>query len=213
MNTPLQERSTAAFTLVELVAITAVMALLFAVLLSGAVRTKQKAQRIACVGNLKEIGVGFRLFATDHGDKYPTPAATNEVVWPVVNGRTNYAAGCFRALFPALPKPHILVCPADHREPASSSHSLTDSNVGYFVNLAADETRPQMLLTGDRNLSVNGQAAPSGLLLLTPHDRLGWTTELHRGMGNVAMGDASVQSVPSERLSSFAGDTNRLAVP
>jgi hypothetical protein len=116
-------------------------------------------------------------------------------------------------LFPELPKPRILVCPADHREPASSSQSLADSNVSYFVNLDADETRPQVLLAGDRNLSVNGAPAQSGLLTLTTNDHLSWTGELHRGVGNVAMGDASVQNVTSERLSSSIGGTNRLAVP
>ena len=157
--------------------------------------------------------MSVRLFATDHGDRYPPLATTNPVVWLVVDGRTNYAAGCFRALFLELSKPRILVCPADHREPAPSSQTLTDSNVSYFINLEPEKTRPQMLLTGDRNLSVNGQAVPSGLLALRPDDRLGWTRELHRGMGNVALGDASVQSVTSERLSASAGDTNRLAVP
>jgi type II secretory pathway pseudopilin PulG len=213
MNTQPQERRTAAFTLVELLAITVVIALLFAALLPGLAKAKRESQRVRCTSQLKEIGVGFRLFATDHGDKYPTPAITNQVVWPVVNGKTNYAAGYFRALFPELSKSHILVCPADQREPASSSQSLADTNISYFVNLDADETRPQMLLTGDRNLSVNGQPAQSGLLVLMTKDRLGWTRELHRGVGNVALGDASVQNVTSERLSSSVADTNRLAVP
>jgi type II secretory pathway pseudopilin PulG len=213
MNLRRQQPWTAAFTLIELVAITVVFALLFAALLPGLAKAKQKSQRVRCTSQLKEIGVGFRVFALDHDDRYPAPATTNPVVWPVVNGKTNYAAGYFRALFPELSKPHILVCPADQREPASSSQSLADSNVSYFVNLAADETRPQMLLTGDRNLSVNGRPAQSGLLVRMTNDRLGWTRELHRGVGNVAMGDASVQNVTNERLSSSAADTDRLAVP
>jgi len=63
-----------------------------------------------------------------------------------------------------LVTPKFLVCPADKRKPATNFPSLTIQNVSYFLGLDADESRPQMTLAGDRNLTTNGVPVGPGLV-------------------------------------------------
>ncbi|MBI3191978.1 MAG: type II secretion system protein, partial [Pedosphaera parvula] len=90
-------------------------------------------------------------------------------------------------------------------------------NISYFLGLDADETRPQMILAGDRNLSLNGKPVKSGLLSVTTNDVLGVTAELHAFAPNVVLSDGSVQQFNSGRfraqLLPSGAATNRFLVP
>jgi hypothetical protein len=177
------------------------------------VNARAKAQRVNCANNLRQVGVGFRLFATDHGDRFPMEFATNRVV------ATNWAAGlsrCFRALSNELGTPKLLICPADDRKPATDFGSLDLRNVSYFLGLNAREGRPQMFLAGDRNLTTNGVPVGPGLVEISDQSALGWTKAMHKGVGNVVLSDGSVQQVTGPRLRALqtnAPGVYRLAVP
>lgn len=71
MKEPLPNKHRTAFTLIELLVLLGTLAILAALLYPGFVNAKQKAQRIRCTSYLKQIGLGFRLWAGDHTNLNP----------------------------------------------------------------------------------------------------------------------------------------------
>jgi hypothetical protein len=118
-----------------------------------------------------------------------------------------------------LATPKILVCPSDDRNAATNfgaqfpSPGSANGNafVSYFVGVNADESSPQMLLSGDRNVAnaANPATPPTSTTigLGTNSTTLQWTERQHQKNGNIALSDGSVQQMSSTRLREATRDT------
>ena len=74
---PVSKSIRSAFTLIELLVVIAVIAILAALILPALTRAKAAADAAVCRGNLRQIGIGLKMYADEH-QVYPLFAAPVE---------------------------------------------------------------------------------------------------------------------------------------
>lgn len=195
----------------------AVLAVLALAFLADRKRRADRAKLIHCMGNLKHVGLSFRMWALDHQDAYPMSLSTNRG-GTLEHVATGEVWQHFQIMSNELNTPVILACASDRdRVPVRHfTSAFGNTNISYFVGVDANETMPQMFLTGDRNLEGSTRL-PNRMLPLTSNDTVSWSKRMHCHQGNVGLSDGSVQRFSSlqlqEALLHTGVATNRLALP
>jgi competence protein ComGC len=223
MTRRLNNQRIGGFTLVEVVTVIVVVVVLAGVLLPMLMRPRTtRCGPIGCASRLQQIGLAFRMWSQEHGDKFPWAVSTNE------GGTLEFAhtSDVFRhylSLSNELSSPKVLRCLADEKRTAATSWDQLTSNapfLSYFAGLNADESRPQTILSGDRNLTTNGRPA-AGVITVSSNASFGFTRELHRTHGNIGLADGSAQQVTAADLQkqnilqfqTITSQSVRLAIP
>ena len=153
---------------------------------------------IRCLNNLKQVGLSYRLWANDYGGEYPFSStnAAGSLAW----ANTPEVFRHYQALSNELVTPKVLHCRSDRsRSAATDFTQLSNTNLSYFVGLDAREDAPNSILSGDRFLT-GGTLSNGFLRVLTPASAAGWIQEIHENVGNIGLGDGSVQQVRAVQL-------------
>lgn len=79
-------RQKQAFTLIELLVVIAIIAILAALLLPALSKAKQRAWSSRCQSNLRQIGLGMKMFADDNQELYPESGG--DIYWGAVDANT-----------------------------------------------------------------------------------------------------------------------------
>ncbi len=205
MNTGSMQRK--AFTLIELLVVVAIILVLAGLLLPTLAKSKERALKVSCVNNLRQIGLALQMYTEEHRF-YPAhyipadPIENSVIVWP---GRLLPYAGKSSVVFS---------CPTD-----DPKHKWKTDDAGFPFNIRSNTrfsygyndwggvkylTLPYLGLGAYADDSEFGEVAPTRIKV--PSDMIAITDSLSDGVWDTATcpSPGAKEQWPSDRHSDGA---------
>jgi prepilin-type N-terminal cleavage/methylation domain-containing protein len=154
----IRNRRIGAFTLIELLVVIAIIAILASMLLPALARAKQKAHRISCINNMKQIGTAYRIWSNDNGDKFPAQQTVALGGWnDYITSSTGTAISEYTYYNYCLMQnemgqsPKVVVCPSDDRNANSNFFASTLYGISPTTPPGGSQAVAQMATLGSFN--------------------------------------------------------------